>query len=258
MYNMEDNTIKTTCDKKEHQKRMLGFVKKFNVFTESITVNIYDRDFVVLPGIHKPDRKITSELYEKSEINCSDIVLEMGCGCGVLSVLFAFKCRNILAIDINNTAIMNTEMNCKSLNVNNVTARQSDLFENVKEGEKFDKVIFNVPFFRIEPVDVRHMAWCYDRNLFNRFFEGCSFHLNPKGKVYILFTDAGYVEDIINPAQSHNFVHKVVSVTDVLTRTNEDVVRSAQKYNYNYSDTDLDSTNPLIEKYIVYEFQLRN
>ena len=111
---MEDNTIKTTCDKKEHQKRMLGFVKKFNVFTESITVNIYDRDFVVLPGIHKPDRKITSELYEKSEINCSDIVLEMGCGCGVLSVLFAFKCRNILAIDINNTAIMNTEMNCKS------------------------------------------------------------------------------------------------------------------------------------------------
>ena len=75
-------------------------------------------------------------------------VLEIGSGSGVISIYVAKKNANVCAVDVCKNAVIATKINAKLNNVD-LDVRQSDLFENVHG--KFDLIIFNPPFFPIEP-----------------------------------------------------------------------------------------------------------
>jgi len=72
-------------------------------------------------------------------------VLDIGTGCGVLSILISQYCTQCIGVDINPRAIMYAKINAKFNNITNVYFIQSDLFKSIKE-RAFDLILSNPPY----------------------------------------------------------------------------------------------------------------
>ena len=72
-------------------------------------------------------------------------VLDLGTGCGVLSLLVARQCGRVVATDINPRALNFTAFNALLNGIDNIECREGSLFEPVA-GEKFDLIMSNPPF----------------------------------------------------------------------------------------------------------------
>lgn len=131
-------------------------------------------------------------------------VLDVGTGSGIqaLTAAESVKVREVIAIDINETAI--EELKQKVKLIKKVKPRQSDLFSEV-EGQ-FDTIIFNPPYL---PQDKVGNEIIEDPSLYGgkkgweiseRFFNEVSKHLVPGGKILFLFstlTNKEKIEEII-------------------------------------------------------------
>jgi len=131
-------------------------------------------------------------------------VLDVGTGSGIqaLTAAESVKVREVIAIDINETAI--EELKQKVKLIKKVKPRQSDLFSEV-EGQ-FDMIIFNPPYL---PQDKVGNEIIEDPSLYGgkkgweiseRFFNEVSKHLVPGGKILFLFstlTNKEKIEEII-------------------------------------------------------------
>lgn len=200
--------------KKISQKYLLEYAKKFHNNSEPRYVKVFGESFVVLPTVHRPDVKLLTEFqYTHIDLHQNDFVLDMGCGSGVLSIALAKMCNHVVAVDVNPNAIKNTKLNCRLFRAENISAVESDLFINVNPKEKFDSIVFNAPFFRINPTDMQSRAWCYNIELFDNFFVGAKTHLKENGRIYILFSSVGYSEDIIKPARENGFRFSIIATT---------------------------------------------
>lgn len=112
-------------------------------------------------------------------------VLEVGCGSGLLSLLCAKFGADVLATDINPSAIQSVSENAK-LNDINLKAVQSDLFS--KLSGKFDIIIFNTPYLPDED-QLTKKAYSPNYNkgdVIKRFLAEYKNHLNKNGKAIIL------------------------------------------------------------------------
>ncbi len=78
------------------------------------------------------------------ELRKEDRVLDMGTGTGILSMVAAKRCKEVVGVDINKEAINLAAENASKNGLRNVEFVCSDLFENV-DGE-FDLVVFNPPY----------------------------------------------------------------------------------------------------------------
>ena len=82
-------------------------------------------------------------------------VLEIGIGTGAISLSIGKMCKNseVLGIDIGDVPIRVANKNLNSLKLANVKFRKSDLFENIKEDEKFSIIVSNPPYIRSDVID---------------------------------------------------------------------------------------------------------
>ncbi len=71
--------------------------------------------------------------------------LDLGTGCGLLAFLAAPHSRHVAAVDRNRRAVNMAAFNARLNGLENVEAREGDLFEPVS-GERFDLVVSNPPF----------------------------------------------------------------------------------------------------------------
>lgn len=71
--------------------------------------------------------------------------LDLGCGCGVHSLLAARHSKHVIATDISQSAIAYTEFNALLNSVDNVRCHRGSLFDPVA-GQTFDRIISNPPF----------------------------------------------------------------------------------------------------------------
>jgi SAM-dependent methyltransferase len=138
----------------------------------------------VLPGICKPldnEQRVT-EFFEPGKR-----VLDVGCGSGVLTVFAAPVSEHVTAIDISPQAIRNTEMNCEIHGIDNVTIKQSDVYDAV-DGQ-FDYIICYPPLFDVDfASDDRQ--WCTSTGFVDKLFRGAREHLAPGGKLVVLLPAA--------------------------------------------------------------------
>ncbi len=129
-------------------KLMLLFAMIDNIIRSRISFNselFVFRNFRILrtPGIKMPANRGVYNFLEKSiKIRNSSSMLDMGCGTGILSVLFSKYAGKITCADINPDAVECTKINALINNVR-LKAVQSDLLENIKG--RFDCIIFNTP-----------------------------------------------------------------------------------------------------------------
>jgi SAM-dependent methyltransferase len=70
--------------------------------------------------------------------------LDMGCGCGILSLLMASYAGDVVGIDVNPRALAVSRFNAAINGVRNVTFLEGDLFSAVRD-RRFDRIVFNSP-----------------------------------------------------------------------------------------------------------------
>jgi len=114
--------------------------------------------------------------------------LELGCGCGVISILAAKKGAQVTATDINAIALEALRKNALA-NRAIITVLQSDLFENLLE-HSFDVTIINPPYYPKKPKNMEENAWFCGENFeyFERLFTQLRDFSNGN-EIYMILSD---------------------------------------------------------------------
>ncbi|AWA31393.1 methyltransferase [Flavobacterium magnum] len=115
--------------------------------------------------------------------------LELGCGCGIISILAAKKGARVTATDINEIALTALAQNAAENSVD-VEAVFSDLFENLS-GREFDCIIINPPYYPKEPQSVAERAWFCgsDFNYFEALFAQLPVFSTAENNIYLILSE---------------------------------------------------------------------
>jgi release factor glutamine methyltransferase len=142
----------------------------------------------------------TFQLLEVLEVNECDRVLEIGTGCGIITLECARRGAKVVCTDINPRAVEFTQSNYSknlSLLKGNVEVRCGNLFSVVKPDERFDVVIFNPPYLPTRAKDRIGGSGWFDVAtdggatglvVTKRFIEDLHKHLNKNGRAYFVFS----------------------------------------------------------------------
>lgn len=114
----------------------------------------YGRKFFVSPAVMVPTPETESLVlraigFVTNKKLKEPRVLDIGVGSGVISVSVAAEIVDaaVVALDISEEAIEVAQRNAEDLKVaDRIEFRQSDLFESLKQGEKFDLILSNPPY----------------------------------------------------------------------------------------------------------------
>ena len=118
-------------------------------------------------------------------------VLDMGTGSGVLALCAARQGASVLALDINLEAVRCAEANARMNGLESrVRVLHSDLFARVPQGERFDLILWNPPFYPTEPEDDVQRAWRAGSGFaaIRRFAESVGNFLAPGGAMLIILS----------------------------------------------------------------------
>lgn len=180
------------------------------------------RPFVVLPSVFNPKLFRTGEFLanrlDATLIPPGSSVLELGTGSGVVAVVAAHWARRVIAVDINPEAVRCARINALVNRVEDrVEVRTGDLFAPVR-GERFDRVVFNPPYYQGTPRDAADHAW-RGVAMAERFAAGLADSLRPGGQALIqLSTDAD--ESLFTKAlESHRFLIERIAERHLVNET---------------------------------------
>jgi predicted RNA methylase len=113
--------------------------------------------------------------------------LDVGCGCGVLSIAMADYCSFVIGVDVNPRAIQMSRFNALLNGIKNVTFLDSDLFAAVSN-QSFDRIVFNSPTgFELKSRNLLEAG----EQILERFFRELPYHLNQAGiaQINLCFKD---------------------------------------------------------------------
>lgn len=155
---------------------------------------------MVLPQVFNPVLLRTGEfmarILEGDRIPEGASVLDLGCGSGTGSIASAKRAEKVTAVDINPEAVRCTKINAALNNVEDkVRALQSDLFDAL-EGERFDVILFNPPFYRGKATSKLDHAWRGEETL-ERFANELRDHLTADGEALVVFSSHGDVDGLL-------------------------------------------------------------
>lgn len=104
--------------------------------------------------------------------------LDMGCGCGVLSLVLASFCEKVIAVDVNPRALEFARFNAALNRITNISFISSDLFEGLS-GKQFDRIVFNSPTGEEEQRSISLLE--AGEGILARFFGALEKHLTATG-----------------------------------------------------------------------------
>ncbi|KXA97246.1 hypothetical protein AKJ38_01620 [candidate division MSBL1 archaeon SCGC-AAA259I14] len=156
------------------------------------TIFYKGQKFLVRPEVYKPAED-TYLLVNNLEVNPGEKILELGTGCGIVSVIAAKNGCDIVATDINPEAIRCAKENAENHEVRNkIDFREGNLFQPIKD-EKFDLIIFNPPYLPVPAGESskKELETAWDggsdgREIIDRFLNQVSNYLKPDGRIVFL------------------------------------------------------------------------
>lgn len=181
--------------------RVLGRRRVRRVVLEQIGSRI----FVVLPEVFNPAVFRSGRVLADYIASAPNLIargpnptaLDLGTGCGVQAVFAALRGFKVTASDINPHAVRCARANVLLNRVeDSVRVLEGDLFDPV-EGEEFDLVIFNPPFFRGAPKDAFDLAWRSIDGV-ERFAAGLSGALRTDGLALIMWSSHADVARLLD------------------------------------------------------------
>jgi len=178
-----------------YAKRKIRRIDHTSLFGLSITVP----PTVFHPGLYFSSKALAR--YVSTIPLAGKHVLDMGCGSGIIGLVAASHGATVTAVDLNAKAVEATRHNADRNGFTSlITAFQSNLFESIPDGMRFDVIFWNPPFYPIAPRHEAGLAWNAGENhdVIREFSRSAMSYLVADGfLVIILSTDAG-VTHVLN------------------------------------------------------------
>jgi len=157
---------------------------------------------------------VNDNVYEPAEdsfffatnliIKPDQVVLDLGTGSGILAIIAAKKAQYVLAVDLNPYAIRCAKENAELNKIQNMAFLQGDLFTALKDGTKFDLILFNAPYLLSEEGEDSTWigrSWAGGANgrvVLDRFIPQVPSYLKPHGRVLLMQSTLTGIEKTIN------------------------------------------------------------
>ncbi len=180
--------------------------------------------FIVNPSVLIP-RDETEILVRKAieiiNLNNFKTALDVGTGSGCIACMIAkYTDCQIIGLDISLDALNTALDNASRLNLfNKAIFRKSDIFSNVKPGEKFDVIVSNPPYIPIkEKAEIqKEVKFDPEISLFTNDNEGLSFYEDITFKAPDILNQGGYLlfELGVNQAGKVARIMKENNFTDI-------------------------------------------
>ena len=190
--------------------------------------------FFVQPGvlIPRPETELLAEAVFTDAKGKRVLDMCTGSGCILLSILAKGKEMQGIGVDISEKALTVARNNAKRLGINKAEFILSDMFAQIKAGEKYDVITSNPPYIEsgVIPTLMEEVRVYEPLNALDGGADGLEFyrilardaekHLNPGGRIYMeigynqgkavqdLFLDAGY--DFVKVYQDYAGLDRVV------------------------------------------------
>ncbi len=181
--------------------------------------------FYVSEDVYEPAED-TFLLAENLAVNEDDVVLDMGTGCGILAILAAKKARMAVATDLNPHAVEYAKMNAKLNKVaDKMDIRLGDLFQPLKQNERFSLVLFNAPYLPSSPQEEKTWigrAWAggpTGRQLIDRFVSEVPRYLSESGRILLVQSSLSNVEETMNKLRKKGLEARILSEKSFMFET---------------------------------------
>lgn len=186
-----------------------------------------ETEIIVHPNVFSPKYFRDTEIFAKNlPIRKGEDLLEIGPGTGAVSIISIYRgAKTATCIDINSDAVKNTQANIDLHGMQDrMEVRQGNVYDALKEWEKFDTIFWNTPFAYIEG-EVPDLEKAVSDTLYRsteRFIKEAPQHLREGGRVLIGFSstlgrldliqkyceEAGFALRLVHEEQSEE-VHPV-------------------------------------------------
>ena len=202
----------------------LKFLHKLTSLQKEPIFKIYGKTFKIHPNVFHPRWSITSLMLVKNlDVKLGDVVLDMGCGCGIQAIFAAERAFRVVAVDVNPFAVCLAWENVRLNGLEGkVEVRLGNLFQPIKQNEKFNLIIFNPPFFPGKPKNVVENAWIdEDGEIMQKFFSKVGMYLFPGGRVQITYSSIASlsIDELEKLFEENKFEVKVKIKKKLLTET---------------------------------------
>ena len=183
---------------------------------ENICIKIHPE---VFPPQMTFSTKILLDFVNETDLE-NKFFLELGCGSGIISLLASKKGADVVASDINQTALDFLEANASKNNLS-VKAVFSDLFQNL-ENQTFDYIVINPPYYPKKPKSIKEQAWFCGENFeyFEKLFTQLPNFLSDKTKCYMILSQDCDLEKIKAIAFGNAMTFELVLEKKELVETN--------------------------------------
>jgi len=125
-------------------------------------------------------------LIESLDIREGERMLEIGCGSGIVSMHCVLNGGIVTCGDISKRAVALTKRNMQANSISAVVL-ETDLFSNIRE--KFDTIIFNLPYLPVKEEGNLALAWSGGADGIGPLpglISGAHDHLLPGGRIVIV------------------------------------------------------------------------
>lgn len=173
---------------------------------------------------------ISCDVYEPAEdslllaenliISPGDAVLDIGTGSGIQAIIAAKKAEWVLAVDINPGAIETAVRNAELNKIKNIEFRISNLFDNIKNHDGFDLIIFNPPYLPLDNKnsqgenDMLDASWAGGKNgtdVINGFLESVGDYLKSDGRFEILISSLNNLDRVKKRFAENNLGFEIIA-----------------------------------------------
>ncbi|MFG2503226.1 50S ribosomal protein L11 methyltransferase [Streptomyces sp. NPDC048441] len=178
------------------------------------TFRLNGREWDLIPGVFSPVSSPTTRhslqllgILEPDVQPLFGSLLEVGCGSGVVAVSAALAgCSRVVASDINEAAVLNTEQNAVRHGVHDrLHALRSDVFDGIAENDRFDVVFWHSNYVLAPPnYQYRNM---HERayadpgyRTHRRFLEQAPGRLTAGGSAFLHFSTRGDLSRLLREA----------------------------------------------------------
>ena len=162
-----------------------------------------DHAFYVSRDVYEPAED-TFLLAENLSVDEDDFVLDLGTGCCILGILAAKKAKMVVATDLNPHAVNCAKMNAKLSRVEGkMDIRLGDLFQPIKQDERFSLILFNAPYLpssRDEEKTWIERAWAggpTGRQLIDRFISEAPRYLSENGRILLVQSSLSNINETL-------------------------------------------------------------
>lgn len=175
--------------------RAARLLDRHRAHTEPYNVTFFGLDLEMLPEVFCPAWGEGSQLLGKQMKRMKgQTVLDVGTGSGGLAIVAAKGgAQAVVATDVSEQAVNCASRNAERMGVGTIVdLRRGSMFDAIEPDERFDAIVFNIPFMDGRPASELE-ASMFDENhsLLRRFLADAPQYLSSEGRMYLAFSSMG-------------------------------------------------------------------